>query len=741
MPNVKMGADISSFKSGISQAKSEVRTLDQQMKMLDATMKAEGKSEATLSQQTQTLNSRMAAQKNIAQQAEAALKQMSKNGVDPASESYQKMARELLAAQTGMMETQAALNDLGDSAVSAAGGVDKLESGLSSIGKKISLEQVISGINKITTGLENAAKKAVNLGKSIFDNLMDAAMWADDTATMAMMYGIDLDTYQRMQKLVTNGMDTSVEAILKSQSKLKKGVGDGTDSVMDALRELGLLSQMSGGKTGEVFEFVNKDSIELFWEAGQALMNLRDEAGQLKEYEQESMAQTLFGKSWKELVPLFSQYKNADEFAEALKEVNVNSAEEVQNLATLNDKMGELKGNFDTLSREILAQFAPGLITLSDSLSELLTGIMDYLKTDEGKELLKSMSDSFLGLFDGLKNLSVEDVVGKFQTMFSAVVDGFRWIKENGDTLLSTLEGIGIFWATLKVSEGALTILKVINGLSGLLGAGGAAGAGSGLGAGLGNVLTKAAGGVAGVLGNAALQNAIPGVGDWLMNQTDVGMWFRGTKTPQETLNGIVQDIQKNAATFGDNWNPNSESANIIAQTVGQMWNLLKKNKENTDKFWQQQHQTLTEAQEWNLGEDATIEDSLNFVMQQIHPEVEVDPKIPADTAAQLAEEIGVVSVPVAFVPTTGDPVYSKRTPNRNGIPGHANGLWSVPFDNYLALLHKGERVVPAREVSNRNYSSNLYVEKMYMNNGTDARGLADQLAAAQQRQISGYGG
>ena len=300
MPNVKMGADISSFKSGITQAKSEVKTLDQQMKMLDATMKAEGKSEQVLNKQTQTLNSRMAAQKNIANQAEAALKQMSKNGIDPASESYQKMARELLAAQTGMMETQAALNDLGDGAVAAAGGVEQLENGLNGISKKISLDQVISGISKITNGLENAARKAVNLGKSIFDNLMDAAAWADDTATMAMMYGIDLDTYQRMQKLVTNGMDTSVEAILKSQSKLKKGVGDGTDAVMDALRELGLL-ETQHGKNGEIFEFVSKDSIELFWEAGQAIKNLTDEAGNLKEYEQESMAQALFGKSWREL--------------------------------------------------------------------------------------------------------------------------------------------------------------------------------------------------------------------------------------------------------------------------------------------------------------------------------------------------------------------------------------------------------------------------------------------------------
>lgn len=737
MPNVKMGADISSFKSGISQAKSEVKTLDQQMKMLDATMKAGGRSEQVLNQQTQTLNSRMAAQKNIANQAEAALKQMSKNGIDPASESYQKMARELLAAQTGMMETQAALNDLGDSAVSAAGGVDKLESGLSSIGKKISLDQVISGINKITNGLENAARKAVNLGKSIFDNLMDAAMWADDTATMAMMYGIDLDTYQRMQKLVTNGMDTSVEAILKSQSKLKKGVGDGTDAVMDALRELGLLERLSGGKTGEINEFISKDSIELFWEAGQAIMNLRDAEGKLREYDQESMAQALFGKSWKELVPLFREYKNADEFAEALKQVNVNSEEEVTNLATLNDKMGELRGNFDTLSREILAQFAPGLIALSGSLNDLLTSVMDYLKTDEGKEMLKSMSDSFLGLFDGLKNLSVEDVVEKFQTMFSAVVEGFKWIKENGDTLLSTLEGIGIFWATLKVSEGALTILKVINGLNGLLGAGGAAGAGSGLGAGLGSVLTKAAGGVAGTLGNATLQNAIPGVGDWMMNQTDVGMWIRGTKTPGDTWNEFKGNVEKNAGTIEQDWRENV--------LTGWMFDLG----ENSIKFWDQFWKGATEHPKIEITEEDLIpmdEQTLQLkLMEQIREggvQIPIAPEAPSDAAAEIASQIGTVTVYVE--PIVGDLVNNTDKRRRNGgggIPGHANGLWSVPFDNYLALLHKGERVVPAREVSSRNYSSNLYVEKMYMNNGTDARGLADQLAAAQQRQISGYGG
>ena len=79
---------------------------------------------------------------------------------------------------------------------------------------------------------------------------------------------------------------------------------------------------------------------------------------------------------------------------------------------------------------------------------------------------------------------------------------------------------------------------------------------------------------------------------------------------------------------------------------------------------------------------------------------------------------------------------YPQQVP---GLGGHANGLPYVPYDG-LALLHKGEEVRPAREVTSRNFSSNLYVESMIMNNGTDAAGLASAMAAAQRRTMSGYG-
>ena len=35
-----------------------------------------------------------------------------------------------------------------------------------------------------------------------------------------------------------------------------------------------------------------------------------------------------------------------------------------------------------------------------------------------------------------------------------------------------------------------------------------------------------------------------------------------------------------------------------------------------------------------------------------------------------------------------------------SGLPGHASGLENVPYDNYIARLHKGETVLTAKEAS-----------------------------------------
>ena len=296
MPSAKFDVEMSSFKSGIAAAKSEVKTLDQQMKMLDATMKAEGKSEQALNQQTQTLNSRLAAQKSIANQAEAALKAMSKNGVDASSESYQKMARELLAAQTGMMETQAALNSLGEGAVAAAGGVEQLESGLNGISKKISLDQVRSGITAIDKGLESAAKKAINLGKAIWENITDVARFSDDTATQAMILNMDVEDYQAYKKVFDTVGEITVQEWQKAKLKVQKAMNDPSKEQVDILKALGISTKewkQMNGQSGP--SLVAKNFEEMFWQIGETLRK-KVESGEMTQDLADTYANAIFSR-------------------------------------------------------------------------------------------------------------------------------------------------------------------------------------------------------------------------------------------------------------------------------------------------------------------------------------------------------------------------------------------------------------------------------------------------------------
>ena len=278
----------------------------------------------------------------------------------------------------------------------------------------------------------------------------------------------------------------------------------------------------------------------------------------------------------------------------------------------------------------------------------------------------------------------------------------------------------------MKVSEGALNILKIINGLKDLLGLGEAA-TGGGLLAGLSEWLMNGVGKAAEFLGNVALQNALPGVGDWLMNQTDVGMWIRGTKTPGDTWNETVQNIQHNAETFEEDWRNNAIYKAILS------WG------ENNVRYWDQISKTNQLAAEWTLGDEFTAEELMQMINNGEPVPIKTD--IDMETSAEdIAEQIGTVIIP-GVVQVTGDPTYSRRTPGMQGIiPGHANGLWAVPYDGYLARLHKDEQIIPARQMTSRNFTSNMYIENMTMNNGQDADGLAARVAAENQRIMSGYG-
>jgi len=706
---VKLAADISSFKSEISAGQNVLRGLKAELKATDAEFKATGNAEQKLASQTKTLNSQFEIQRGIADQARQALEKMANSGVKETDAAYQQMYATMMNATAGMNEAQAALNALNVGAEQAATGANDLTKGLNGISKKISLDQVISGIDKITDGLENAAKKAIKLGEDLWNTIMDSARRADDTATMAEMYGIDLDTFMRMQKLVAGGMDTSVDAMLSSQDRLKKGVGKGSKEVMEYLQELhvgireGILEDWTSWK--------QKDPEKLFWEAGQALMNMSDA------YDKEAAAQALFGKSWKELVPLFNSYKSLEEYNKALEEQTVNTEETVRDLAALNDAVGDLEGSWTTFKDELIGAIAPALTSGADAISGLLDSLTKYLQSENGQKMLEDLGTAVSGLFDDLGKIDPDKVVEGFTGVFTKVVDGVQWLSEHWGDAVTALEGIVAGWGLLKLTGGILDIVKIVSGLQGIS-------SGS----------AEAAGAAAGASWGSGFAAAVLKAAPWLaalytlLNPSDTA----GDDWDSMFSNGKV------TSAGWDFWNKNPEEWQKRLDVVGNRYGDLASILNNPDAL--------------NIIGNVTIDDE--EMLKQLGEKLSLEPipiegkvEVPEGTAEDVSKQVGVLTLFANVVvqavegmnetPTTQ---HVRKRPPTLPEREHANGIWYVPYDGYLAELHRGERVMPAREVQSRSYNSNLYVESMIMNNGTDAAGLASAMAAAQQRQMSGFG-
>ena len=685
--NVKMGVDLGSFKSGITEAKNEVKTLDANMKLIDATFKATGNAEQALAQKMQTLNSKFTAQQNLAKQYEQALRQMTAAGVDPASAAYQKMARDLLNAQAGMMETQAALNGLDGSQQNAAKSADQLSASVNNIGKKLSLDQVISGIDKITSGLANAAKKAVQLGEELWNSIMDSAAYADDISTMATMMGLTDEEAQKMV-YVAGRFEAPAEQMAKTWKKVKMNLTSDSEDVAAAFHQLGIRTKEWGeaGQSGPAL--IARNYKDVFWEVGEALMHVSDAS------KQERLAQTLLGRSWDEMIPLFKAGRKA--YEEALENAPAATEEAVEAAASLNDRVKELEKSWDTLKLEVVGAIAPALEKGADAIGKVLDSLTEYLQSEKGQELLESLGTAVSDMLKGLSEISAEDIVSNFSSLLSSLTAGLDWINQNGATVTGIIEGLGIAFATLTVSSSVLEFVKIIQGLRGL-GGGAAAGAAAANG---GNV---AAGATAAAAGVGAAETLL----DTKLSQA--GATFNVLDTTWKLIENANTDGSLSRADQVRQWVNRQVEDGFIPEAEAEEY--FKKN--------------LAIFEE--LGEDVTVPIGVK----------------PEDGAAEkLAGDIGVVDVPVKFVPV-GEPIAGPAYLPRNvGQPwrNNANGVWSVPYDGYLARLHKNERVVPAREIASRSFSSNLYVENMNMGGGMSADALAATIAARNRRMMAGYG-
>ena len=449
--NVKMGVTgVQQFKQNMNTAKNSVKTLDQALALNEKQFKATGNAEEYMKTKTELLQVKLKEQKSVVSQAQKALEQMKKQGVDKASASFQSMQQTLLKAQGELLDTETELKNVGTSATTAKSGVDSMNKGLKQIGDQVSFENVINGIDRITGALENAAKTALKLGQRLVSSTLGAGSTADEILTKSTIFGISPEEYQQALK-TSQIIDTDVDTILNARSKMAKGIGTGAND--DVFQALGISTE---GR--------NNDVEGIFWDVGDALMNMTDDV------QRETYAQQMFGRSWKELIPLFSAGR--EEYKRINSSWSVVGADQLKSLGKMDDQYQTLQSEWETFQMQMLGALSGPMTQVLEVLSGLMEQFNTYLQSEDGQEMLTAIGDALSGLLTDLTQIDPDQVMKGLKDILDKLIESLKWLADPGNqqTVTGGLKAIVGGWALLKLGGGALKLFELISGLKWLAG-------------------------------------------------------------------------------------------------------------------------------------------------------------------------------------------------------------------------------------------------------------------------------
>lgn len=710
------------FKRAINDATTSLKNMGSELSLASAKFRKDGDAMKLMETRSRALNGQISQQGEIVKALEKAVNDSTK-AYGENSEKTEKWQAELNRAKAKLanLQNELTLNEQGldrngkafdDSAQAAA----DYQATLQGIGRNVSFQTVTDGLSKVTGGIEKGISMAASFARKIRETMVDAGKWADDLITDATKYGMDVEELQRWRN-ASDLIDTSVETIMTARDKLGKKMKDGwTDNGLDMWKMLGI-------------ETANRDKMDVLFELGETLKSMEEIDG--NDIRADAYAMEVFGKSYKDLLPLINA--GQDTWNETLQNQRVVSEAHVKALGEMDDANQNLENSWETLKNTALAEIAPVMTDAAEALTGLLNEFNDWLDTDEGKEAMKGLSDALKDLFSGIKDIQFKDAINGAKDALNGLKTGLEWLKNNKDSVLNALKIIGGGFLGLKLGEGGLEVLKLVNGLKSLLGIGGgaagAAGAASGAAAGgaaasgaSGSALAGAAGG-AGFWGTVGLKLealAVAGAIDMTIRDANTmkEMLKEGERELEESKqfhtrtaghrNIGLSDAEQAFSNFlipGNNGQTRSYNLETLRALAGEHYNWIRNDGQNAqyDKMLDEIADTiddelygkLTEAFDIILanGTDYTgqdqqfVNDTLNEVLAQMRS------RMLEDTLADTLFNSGAGPVNKNLnwdLPTSGDMQMFRLLPKdmqdkvQTGVQKGISGL-RVTIDGYAA--------------------------------------------------------
>ncbi|MBQ2570823.1 MAG: phage tail protein [Ruminococcus sp.] len=414
---IKFGAEgEQEFKKALNEINQAYKVLGSEMKLVQSQFDKNDNSVEALTARNETLNKQIDAQKDKI----AALKSALDNAAasfgenDKRTQAWQIKLNNAEAALNGMERDLKKNNDAIEEASSefkdAEKAADKFGDEIKKTGKET--EQAGDQFQKVGEVLKTVGKAmaaaaaaigagAVAAGKKIWDMANDTAAAGDTVDKMSQKLGLSAKAYQEWDYVLSqSGADIeSMGAGFKSLTNLVDKATSGNDAAAASFEKLGI-------STKELKDMSREDIFALTVKRMQEMGDTTERA---------ALANTIFGKSGQGLAPLLNQTAEAtQELRDKANELGfVMSDEAVDASVKFTDSMDTLKRTFEGVKNSITSELLPGLTSITDGLTLLLTGsdgAKDKIKSG-ANEIVTAIKKAIPQATEALK--TVLDVIGE----------------------------------------------------------------------------------------------------------------------------------------------------------------------------------------------------------------------------------------------------------------------------------------------------------------------------------------
>ena len=400
-------------------------------------------------------------------QTEHALEGMTKESDEAGKEAGQ-LAKEEDKAERATGRLRGALDRL-------KGSLKNVITDFKALGTRV-LRSVALGIAAIGAAVVGAA-----IGLARF--VTNAAKAADEIFESAEKIGISTTKYQELG-FVADQIGTDVESIARAFARTTKSLkeADKAGSPMaKTFEDLGINTRDTNGNLRDT-EVVFSDIID-------ALGKVENET------QREIIAQTIFGKSYQELIPLINL--GADGLAKMTDEAHkmgaVMDEETVKGLADLNDRLAALKGGFKGLLGQMAGKLLPTANKILDAFQTWLaspqmqagikriTDKIGVFADTLGRVIDKLLKGDIKGALAEIIPPATVEQIANFAKTFKDFVDNtlIPFAREHAEEIKGALIGIGAALAAAGIVAAIAEIAPGIGTLIVLVGLVGAAWAGN----------------------------------------------------------------------------------------------------------------------------------------------------------------------------------------------------------------------------------------------------------------------